>query len=337
MHEPTDSQPGMTEPARVPAQAAAGRGVWRVMRHAVVVGIVVSLAIHLFGGWVASMLRFYDDASLGPGSAERVVEFAVATELELARLTETTATTEAPLPEVVVPQEVLSPVELQAPSDELFDDLVTDLDLFSTDPTGASPGESGSDGQVGDFGVGTGGAGGGTSFFGVEAVGRRFAFVVDQSGSMRGDRQQLLKIELTEAIRALQPDAQFFVVLYASTATRMADASGWIEATDDGKQWALQTVLRLGDPAGGTNPLSAVPFVDNLRPRPDAIYLMTDGQFGDFGGAAAQDVERAFIGLARDARCPVHCIALGSAADTSTMGRIASKTGGTFAVVGGSP
>ncbi|MEM1329643.1 MAG: VWA domain-containing protein [Planctomycetota bacterium] len=325
------------------ATHAARRGEsssWkRYIGHAVVVGLLASVLVHVLGGWAASLLRFYDDASLGPGSAERVVEFAVATDLELAELTEASdpLSEQVSVPEVVLPQETVEPVEADAPVDELFDELATDLDLFSTDPSAASPGSSGSDGQIGDFGTGSGGAGGGTSFFGVEARGRRFAFVVDQSGSMRGDRQHLLKIELTEAIRALQPDAQFYVVLYASNATRMADTSGWIDATEEGKDWALRTIRRLGDPAGGTNPLSASPFIDGLRPRPDAIYLMTDGQFGDFGGSSPEQVERAYIALGREARCPVHCIALGRSADTATMSRIASRTGGTFAVVEGGP
>lgn len=70
----------------------------------------------------------------------------------------------------------------------------------------------GSDG--GGDGLDDSGVGAHIAFYGVKATGRRFVFVTDCSGSMNGPPLQRLKRQLREAIAALPPRAEFYIVFF---------------------------------------------------------------------------------------------------------------------------
>ena len=178
--------------------------------------------------------------------------------------------------------------------------------------------------------LGGGGTGGGAaSFFGVEARGDRFAYVVDTSGSMReattGGKTKLerLKEELLESIGSLVDHQHFYVVPFNSEAYSLGGKLKWSEAGDAEKKWAREHVGLL-ESVGGTNPLPGFEIALRITPRPDAIYFMTDGMFEP---AFADEIAR----LNRSGRrVPIHCITFGDRSAEALMREIAGQSGGTY-------
>ena len=135
-------------------------------------------------------------------------------------------------------------------------------------------------GDIGGIGGGLGGGGGGSgaSFFGVEARGNRFAFIVDVSGSMgEGEKMPSLRRELIASVGGMQATAQFLVVPFSSESHPLGGKVQWRDSTPAAKKWAKALIEAL-QPDGGTSPASSFDGVLGLRPRPDAVYFMTDGQ-----------------------------------------------------------
>lgn len=175
-------------------------------------------------------------------------------------------------------------------------------------------------------GLGLGGSGGGgASFFGVEASGTRFAFLVDVSGSMEGKRMISLREQLRKSIAGLAQNCSFVVVPFSSGAQVMGDRREWRESSDSGKKWA-NTLVEMLAPSGGTEPLPGFEIVFSMRPRPDAIYFMTDGEFNE----AVVDRVAA---LNRMAKVPIHCICFGQEGGGMLMKTISKASKGTYRFV----
>lgn len=167
---------------------------------------------------------------------------------------------------------------------------------------GSGAGDGASDG-FGDLGVGGGGGGGGSGFFGVEARGSRFVYVIDVSGSMQGDRLVALKRELTNSIDGLVGASSFLIVLFNSDAVPLGGRSRWVDASEPNKRRTFEMISKIVA-GGGTYPAPAFDIAFSLKPRPDAIYFMTDGLFDP---AVADQVAR--LNRASDRPVPIHCIA----------------------------
>ncbi|MBL8763702.1 MAG: hypothetical protein JNM07_05485 [Phycisphaerae bacterium] len=183
----------------------------------------------------------------------------------------------------------------------------------------------------GGTGLGAGGAGGGAKFFGVEARGSRFAYLVDVSGSMQHEGKiEALREELLTSVRAMLETTSFFVVFFETDPTPITESMRWLVANADGKRRASS---RINDVAarGGTNPGPGFQILFGLRPRPDAIYFMTDGEFDP---QVADQVER--LNNAGPKKIPVHCICFVSRESEELMRRIATASGGTYTYVPGS-
>ncbi len=185
-------------------------------------------------------------------------------------------------------------------------------------------------------GLGTGGAGGGAaSFFGVEARGTRFAYIIDISGSMdtgigigEMKRLDLLKTELRKSIQALLENAQFFVLTFSDDAKPLGGRIGWSPGTEAGKTTANRLIANIVS-EGATMPLPAFEMVfRNLRPRPDAIYFMTDGEFDP-------DVALRVGRMNSEYRIPIHAITFISDQGQDAMKKIAKESGGTYTHVPG--
>jgi len=187
----------------------------------------------------------------------------------------------------------------------------------------AGGGELGSgEGDGMGWGEGGGGGGGGANFFGVAAAGTRFAFLVDISGSMDGKRMTMLKEQLNKSVVGLAQNCSFFVVAFSDGALVIGEKHEWREATDINKRWATSQLDMLSS-SGGTNPLPGAELIFRIRPRPDAVYLMTDGEFSD-------GVLESLANLNRQAKLPIHTICLGNPAGQDVMKQIAKNSGGTF-------
>ncbi len=124
---------------------------------------------------------------------------------------------------------------------------------------------------------------GGAEFFGTKASGRRFVFVVDCSMSMaERDRWPEAAVELCAAIDRLTPQQLFYVILFDGSVHRMYNhderQAALFPATVENKERfrAWLTTVRLGY---DTRPFLSVKSALDLYP--DAIYLLSDGDFKD--------------------------------------------------------
>jgi hypothetical protein len=158
------------------------------------------------------------------------------------------------------------------------------------------------------------------SFFGVRARGLFFVYVLDQSGSMvDDDRLTRATIELRRSVFALHSPQRFEVIFYNDEATAMP--GGPIPRTADRHNKELLTSwLRLIDPDGETNPRGAIQQA--LALRPDAVFLLSDGEFPD------ETVDA--VARANRRKIPIHCIDLAGGLAGDHLRRIAAASGGRY-------
>ncbi len=311
-------QAGSSASATAPG-ASPSRDRWRLLRNATFAGLAVSMAAHAVFLLVALYINFFGPVGDGEGVAAPV-EFAVVSQAELAQLSG-----DLPQPSTPIVPET-PPVDV--PESTLSETL--DADAIATETLAITPEDLGI--GAGDIGEGAdlGGAGdgGGASFFGVEAKGSRFAYIVDTSGSMSiGGKIETLRDELATSVNALTDNAEFCIFLYSTAARPLGDRGDWIQAGSRGKAWARRLIAQI--PAeGGTNPLPGFELAHQLRPRPDAIYFMTDGEFHP-------DTIDAILQTHAKLDIPVHCITFVNDAAEPYMRRLAQSTGGSYTHIAG--
>lgn len=137
-------------------------------------------------------------------------------------------------------------------------------------------GEDGAGMSVSDAGQGA------AEFFGVKSTGRVFVFCVDSSLSMKNGKFEAALYELVSAIRKLKPDQYFYVIFFDWDALAMFDKEQPeprpLPATPENiarlQRWLPTVELELK-----TTPYASVKM--GFEFHPDAIYLLTDGQFND--------------------------------------------------------
>lgn len=160
----------------------------------------------------------------------------------------------------------------------------------------------------------------GASFFGIEARGRFFVYVIDQSGSMiDDDRLTRATIELRRSVFALQSPQRFEVIVYNDESTTMPGGPIPRPADQRNKQ-LLRSWLRLIDPDGGTSPRSAI--LQALALRPSAVFLLSDGDFPD---GVVEDIAKA-----NSRNLPIHCVDMAAGLAGDSLKRIASQSGGRY-------
>ncbi len=158
-----------------------------------------------------------------------------------------------------------------------------------------------------------------TQFFGIQAKGQFFVYVVDCSESMLDeDRLIRAKRELRRSVNSLQFPQRFKVLFYNDRVLPMPGAvpkSADTFAKDQLAQW-----LTLIEPHGGTEPRMAMNQAIGLKP--DAIFLLSDGAFPD---GAVEAIN------ARNAKhIPIHCIDLAGGQGGDHLKRIAQASGGKY-------
>jgi hypothetical protein len=269
----------------------------------------------------------------GNGSGESgPIEMAVVTEGELTKLQDQALGVQTP----TVPDAPMKDV-----------DVATNITDAGPTPGGSSGTEMGDVGNLagggdislgGGDGGGLGGSGGGgANFFGIEATGNRFAYLVDVSGSMggpvanehEGTRIQALRAELTRSTQGLLETSHFIIIKFSSDAEVLGGKREWLEASPTGKKSSKNEIAALG-PEGGTNPLPGFEIIFNLKPKPDAIYFMTDGEFD-------VSVVDEVMAMNQKFHIPIHCICLGSREGEDNMKKLAKGSKGTFRFIGGKP
>jgi hypothetical protein len=160
-----------------------------------------------------------------------------------------------------------------------------------------------------------------TSFFGIRAQGRFFVYVIDCSESMiEEDRFARATMEVRRSVLALQAPQQFEVIFYNENALPMPGGPKPRPADTQNKSQLLSW-LRIIDPDGGTDPRAALKQALSLRP--EAVFLLSDGEFPD-GTAEA-------VARFNAHRIPIHCVDLSGGEGGDHLRRIARDSGGKYA------
>ena len=119
-----------------------------------------------------------------------------------------------------------------------------------------------------------------TTFFGLRGAGRRFAYVVDCSGSMQGLPLQRAREELLQSIRKLPPHLEFRIVFFDdfSYTFPQNESRPFLKATPQSIAECEAFIASISG-GGGTNVKVAMNEVLTSRVKPDTTFLLTDGQF----------------------------------------------------------
>lgn len=281
-----------------------------------VIGPAVSVILHAIFLIIAAILVINPPVR-GDGH-EVEIEFATLSEEELEDLDET------PTDALASPLDPSLAKAIESPADLL------EVDVASVAVDLADPGAIDTLGGSGDeFSPGETleGGGSGTSFFGVESRGTRFVYIVDVSGSMsQSDRIGTLRRNLVDSINRLPSHASFLVIAYNDQAIPLHNAFRWSKADEPSKFRARAWVNKLIS-SGGTEPSSSFEQAFKLKPRPDVIYFMTDGQ--------QTEVLPSLIGElnSKGRRTKINTIVFGDRGGEEVMRRIANESGGQYRYV----
>jgi hypothetical protein len=181
-----------------------------------------------------------------------------------------------------------------------------------------------------------------TQFFGQVAMGRRFAFILDRSGSMAGQRWQTCTQELTSALNALSADAEFFVILFSSGTLEPPGQRDWMEASAQNVAAVLQWLSNI-HPDGTTEPAPAFKRVFSLSKKADATYFLTDGELFGFNANACRRLRESGGGFFKslgkmfsprsdedDWDPVINTISLDDNSSAKELKKMAEESGGTY-------
>ncbi len=133
---------------------------------------------------------------------------------------------------------------------------------------------------------------------GLDVSGKRILILVDTSASMldetivgtlrRRNMSQSQKLRAPKWQRTvaavdwitaqIDPDAQFQMIVFAETAKPvLGSANHWLAVSGGAKLGEAVNALRKVSPNGGTNLSKAFSIAAQMQPRPDNVYLITDG------------------------------------------------------------
>lgn len=309
------------------APRTRGHDVVKFLQRASVIAILISLGAHAIG-WLAAMVITFTRPMAAAPSGEPGDGFMIAmtvrdtlsSDLADSSLGELSPT----VPEVAV-TDVLTHEMLDAPEVAATDGVrgtLSDIGPLS------GGGDIGGGNGIGEGAGGSGGGGG--SFFGVEASGKYFAYIIDMSGSMAYEGKiESLRGAIASSISELSKDSKFIVILFNFDAFPLGGKNDWTDAEDREKHRARSQIMAL-TPNGGTEPLPAFQLVFQLKPRPDAIYFLTDGEF-----SRPDEVVVTVNSINKSTRIPIHCITFVNPASEAIMRVIAKESGGTYTHVPG--
>ena len=211
----------------------------------------------------------------------------------------------------------------------LLEGMSDGIGLEAMSDTGLTPLPTADEGGVAGETDGTS-----TQFFGTQAIGSRFVFIIDASDSMNeGFRWHQAVRELEASIDKLSKDQKALVLLYNFQTFPMfntpPDQLKLLPVTEEFKtrlsQWLGRQV-----PIGGTRPAFALEY--SLTLDPDAIFLLSDGMLADNSiqilakHNAARDPKNGDF-----TKVPIHTVSLGpNVLGAQLMKLIADNNDGEF-------
>ena len=215
-------------------------------------------------------------------------------------------------PSTVAPQPVVAPVIVPAAiaKEDIFGDGASDASVGNASPRG--------------------------SFFGIEANGHDFVYVLDVSGSMKGSRYWRASAELKHSVKGLDESQKFYVFLFSGNVTQMFGESKilpkTIAATPENKR-RLARWLENTSPGGSTDPRPALKTA--LRMNPSAIFMLSDGEFDEQTnrkrhGITGGSTDTFAIVEAAGGSVPINAIAFEDPRSCANMQRLSEMTGGEY-------
>lgn len=185
---------------------------------------------------------------------------------------------------------------------------------------------------LGETGTGQGGA----EFFGVQASGRRFVFVVDSSRSMRGRKWTLACTELLASVKRMRTGQSFYVIFFDVDTHPMFSQrrpEPELLPVNKGNQKKLSRWLPSIKLGPDTRPLDSMRLA--LTMKPDAIFLLSDGEFNDgtrsflLSENRREDDDGNLV-----PRIPIHTVGFYSIAAEAVLKPIAADHGGGYRFIG---
>lgn len=173
------------------------------------------------------------------------------------------------------------------------------------------------------MGMGSGG------YFGVESYGEKFVYVVDSSGSMGGKRWDRATKELLKTIANMGPTQRFLVICFdydAHLALEMPLERIRYLQPDRVTRLKLSRWIQSLELGGDTRPANAMRIA--LAMKPDAIYLLSDGEIADDTISVLQSLNRDRV--TGEPIVPVHTISLYSNEGQKVLEAIAAQNCGQF-------
>ncbi len=213
-------------------------------------------------------------------------------------------------------------------------------------------------------GAGFGAGGGGATFFNQSVKADRIAYVIDYSGSMRGEKDRLMREEMTKSISGLSAGTKFQMIFFAGPAWIGGDdatakgpvgtvkAKGgktyewtgkgahgwtpvgklqeaeWLEMTGSQMKKSLD-IIKESPLIWGTDWSNPLEMAFEMEPTPQIVFFMTDGATGGNMMKLTDDL----ASKARRKGIMVNCVALMEPKAEEPMLNLAKKTGGVFTIV----
>lgn len=220
------------------------------------------------------------------------------------------------------------------------------------------------------LGIGTGGSGGGgVGFFGSRSTASRVVFIVDVSASLSEKQFSMIKEELTKSLNRLAPNIQYQVIFFAGPAwfaedefVSKAKRSFTIKGGSQKYIWSTKGGAHMFEltnrkdlpvakwrPANKANihktnkqiekvkkiygtdwewPLKIA--LQQMEPKPDVIYFLTDGVTGD-GEKTLEEIAKINRGKGKKAK--INTIAMMQPRAASLLRKLAKDAGGQFTIV----
>lgn len=208
------------------------------------------------------------------------------------------------------------------------------------------------------------------SFFGVQASGNIFCYVVDNSGSMRGEPFEATKKELLRSISLLKPNQRFYVLFFNQQLSPMqlfgeeqgAQIPNVLPLLAPAQAMDPAAAFSVAEPNEATTPVPAAAYAnpDNflrlqrwietvsignggppnqalkmaIELQPDCIFLLTDGVTrSDVTGFLRKNNRREDLLDGTQIRCQINTIGFYSREGEALLQRIASENGGQYLYV----